>query len=458
MIRLKKSHTIFLAAICSGTILNPLNSSMIALALHSIQNDYRLSFATVSWLVSGFYLASAVGQPLTGKIGDLAGRKRIFMIGLVIAAVAALGAPLAPAFLFLLLMRILQAVGSSAVYPSGVALVQGNVTHNKQASALAVLAICASVMTAFGPTVGGFLIVLGGWQSIFYVNLPFILVSFTLGWLVIPKDVKKAGADFRSIVRGLDLPGVILFSLGMIFILWFLLTLEEKVHFGAMAIGLLSFVLFAWHEWRTEKPFVDLRLLRKNHALSLVYLLFILTNVANYCLFYGMPAYFQSALHFSVRVSGAMMLFMSMASVAVSLLAGRWIDRVGTGTPIRIGAAATAVGAFMLFLVSADQSVWTIGIFLAVMGAGYGIGNVALQSAMLDASPKESVGISSGLFQTCRYIGSIVSSAVLGMIFGTSITPAHLFTLTWVLIGVSVPALLLSLSFYRSGKRRLSAE
>ncbi|WP_100486707.1 MFS transporter [Sporolactobacillus pectinivorans] len=456
MTRLRNSHTVFLAAICTGTILNPLNSSMIALALHSIQNDYRLSFATVSWLVSGFYLASAVGQPLTGKMGDLVGRKRIFMIGLVIAAIAAIGAPLAPAFLFLLLMRILQAAGSSAVYPSGVALVQGHVIHDKQASSLAVLAICASVMTAFGPTVGGFLIVWGGWPGIFYVNLPFIFVSFTLGWLVIPKDVKKTGVNFRSVIHDLDLPGIFLFSTGMICLLWFLLTLEEAVHVFVAGIGLLSFVFFAWREWRTEKPFVDLRLLKKNHTLSLVYLLFVLMNLANYCLFYGMPTYFQSALHFNVRLSGMMMLFMSMASVAVSLLTGRWVDRIGPGAPIKTSATATVAGAILLLLVTLNQSAAMIGIALIVLGAGYGVGNVALQSAMLDVSPKESVGISSGLFQTCRYIGSILSSAVLGLIFGKTVTAAHLLTLSWVLIAVSIPALLLSLVFFRNG-RRLSA-
>ncbi|MCO7175128.1 MFS transporter [Sporolactobacillus kofuensis] len=447
--KIRKGNAAFITAVAAGTILNPLNSSMIALALHSIQKDYQLSFATVSWLISGFYLISAIGQPITGKMGDLIGRKKLFLTGLIIAAAASLSAPIAPTFSLLLLMRLLQAAGSSSVYPSGVALVHDHVPHAKQATSLAVLAICASVMTAFGPTVGGFLIVWGGWQSIFYVNIPFILFSFTLGWIMIPKDVKKKPLHFKTLLAKLDLLGIALFSTGMISLLWFLLTLEESVNYIILSVAVLSFILLCVYEWHANQPFIDVRLLKSNHKLSIVYLLFILLNIANYCLFYGMPSYFQSGMHLSVRLSGAMMLFMSMASVIVSLLSGRWIERQGTSMPIKIGALLTALGSIGLLWVSMQTS-WLIGAVLMILGAGYGIGNVALQSTMLDASPKDAVGTSSGLFQTCRYIGSIGSTAVLGLIFGKTVTQHHLLELSWVLVFVSILALLISLFFFKN--------
>ncbi len=85
-----------MTAVASGTMLNPLNSSMISLALHSIQHEFHLSFTTVSWLISSFYLASAVARPVTGKLGDMLGRKKLFLIGLLLVAVSAVGAPFAP--------------------------------------------------------------------------------------------------------------------------------------------------------------------------------------------------------------------------------------------------------------------------------------------------------------------------------------------------------------------------
>lgn len=105
-----------MTTVASGTMLNPLNSSMISLALHSIQKEFQLSFTTVSWLISSFYLASAVAQPVTGKLGDLIGRKKMFLSGLILVAISAIGAPLAPAFMVLLVMRLFQSIGSGPRY------------------------------------------------------------------------------------------------------------------------------------------------------------------------------------------------------------------------------------------------------------------------------------------------------------------------------------------------------
>lgn len=445
----KTNSAVFMTAIASGTILNPLNSSMIALALHSIQRDYRLDFATVSWLVSGFYLVSAVGQPATGKLGDIIGRKKLFLIGLIIAAIASVFAPLAPVFIILLLMRFLQAAGSSAVYPSGVALVHHHVNKEKQASALAVLAICASVMTAFGPTVGGFLIVWGGWQSIFYVNFPFILVSLVLGALVIPADKKQQGRKLKELMRKLDLLGIGLFTLSIVSLLWFLLEFESHREWLFLMIGLVAAGLLILRESKVNEPFIDLPLLHSNHKLSLVYLLFIFMNIANYCLFYGMPAFFQSGLHLSVRASGAMMLFMSIASVAASLLCGHWVDRSGVSRPIQMGALLTLTGSLLMLLIAYQHSLVGISLFLLLMGGGYGVSNVALQASMLQLTPEKMVGTGSGLFQTCRYIGSIASSAILGVLFRRTISESNFFSLIVVVSCVSLVALFLILVYFR---------
>lgn len=164
----RDSRKVFLTAIAFGTMLNPLNSSMISLALHQIQHEFGLSFTTVSWLISSFYLASAVTQNfMSGRIGDhVMSRRTLFLFGLGLVAVSAICAPFAPTFAVLIVIRPPQAIGSSAIYPSGVGLIRDHIKE-KQASALAVLSIFASAMTALGPTLGGFLMTIGGWLTIF---------------------------------------------------------------------------------------------------------------------------------------------------------------------------------------------------------------------------------------------------------------------------------------------------
>nr|WP_318539643.1 MFS transporter [Terribacillus saccharophilus] len=417
----KKQRGLFLTAIATGTMLNPLNSSMISLALHAIQHEFSLSFATVSWLISSYYLASSIVVPIAGKIGDLIGRRKMLLIGLLLVAISAVGAPFAGTFLILLGMRLFQAVGSSSIYPAGMALVRTHI-HEKQASALAILSIFTSSMSAFGPTAGGFLIDFAGWQSIFTVNAPFILLSFLLTWFAVPKDPKTVHYTFREFWKQLDNIGIILFAIGMSFLLYFLLSFEHGIHLIPLGIGIIFLASFIVRELRTSYPFIDVRLLRSNKQLTLVYIQFILLNIFNYSLFFGLPSFFQDVLHYSLKTSGLMMIFLSGASTLVSFLMGRWIDRSGTSIPTIVGAVLMISGTAALAVISQRLTIGNIGAVLIFLGISYGIGNVTLQAAMLNASPERIVGTSSGLFQTCRYLGSILSSVVLAIVFGSDLS------------------------------------
>ncbi|MGG1005914.1 MFS transporter [Bacillus velezensis] len=442
----KKSRVLFLTAVASGTMLNPLNSSMISLALHSIQHEFHLSFTTVSWLISSFYLASAVAQPVTGKLGDMLGRKKLFLIGLLLVAVSAVGAPFAPTFMTLLIMRLFQSIGSSAIYPSGVGLIRSNI-REKQASALAVLSIFASAMTALGPTLGGFLIVWGGWPAIFFVNLPFIILSFFLGMYMFPKDEKREIGGLKGVLRQLDTIGILLFAGAIILLLSFLLSFSTKPHYTEGVFGLLFVGLFIWRELKTEKPFIDVRLFKTHRKLSSVYIQFILLNIFFYCIFFGLPSYFQDEMHLSVQTSGLIMLFMSGMSILVSPLTGKWIDKKGLLQPIVAGTCLTAIGAVLLTFFFLQAPMIGKGLILSVLGVGYGFGNVTFQAAMLKTSPADMAGTTSGLFQTCRYLGSILSSVILGTLFGKEITAGHFHMLGTILIVVGAVSLLMAFRF-----------
>lgn len=184
----KKTHKpwVLVLTVGLGTLLNPLNSSMISVALTRMQQEFELTFADASWLISVFYLASAAGQPVMGKLSDMFGPKRMFLAGLVTVAAASMLAPFSPNFPFLLGCRALQAIGSSTLFPSGMSIVRTSITKG-QAKALATLSIFASTSAAFGPSIGGLLIDSWDWPSIFIVNFPFIIVSFFMAIFILPE-------------------------------------------------------------------------------------------------------------------------------------------------------------------------------------------------------------------------------------------------------------------------------
>lgn len=444
----RKSRRLFLISVATGSMLNPLNSSMIALALSSIQRDFGLSFTSVSWLISSFYLASAVAQPVAGKLGDVIGRKKMFLGGLVLVFISALGAPFTPTFSLLIVMRLIQAVGSGAVSPSGTAMVRDHISKDR-ASALAFIAIFMSTMAALGPTIGGFLITLGDWHAIFLINLPIIVISFLLGWFVLPKDPSKEKLKLKEIVHRVDMVGILLFSGGVISLLLFLLSFENKVLYGAGIIGIIFLYLFGRHELKAKIPFIDIRLFKTNRKLSLVYIQFLILNFINYCLFFGLPSYFQDGLHLSVNFSGILMLFVTGTGVILSPFVGRWIDKAGVNKPIIFGNSLLVLGAVLLIIFFKHVPIIAMGFIVSIIGMGCSFGNVTLQTAMLEESPRQLVGTTTGLFQMCRHFGSILSTIALGIVFGDHFIPKNFTTLVITLLVAGLVMVLLGIRYVK---------
>src|SRR5919198_4139957 len=184
-----------IGAVLAGTLLNPLNSSMIAVALSLIQSNFRVSVATVSWLLSGFSLAAAVAQPVMGRLADLFGPRRIFCTGLLLVGVASVLAPLAPAFGWLIACRMLQAFGTSAAYPAGLAIMRAvNPQGQAPAGTLGAINITSSVSVALGPVLGGFLAARAGWPAIFLANVPITAVGLMLALRWLPADATPGRA------------------------------------------------------------------------------------------------------------------------------------------------------------------------------------------------------------------------------------------------------------------------
>src|SRR5690606_33730232 len=172
----KIKPTILIIAIALGAILNPLNTTMITVALPSIQQDFELSSTDISWLIASYFIVSAIFLPFIGWLSDHYGRKRIFLIGLVLVLISSVLAPLSQNMMTLLLMRLIQAIGTSALYPAGIGMVRLYIREN-QNRVIGTLAVFATTSAAFGPTISGLFIRYGGWPVIFYVNLPVIFLS-----------------------------------------------------------------------------------------------------------------------------------------------------------------------------------------------------------------------------------------------------------------------------------------
>lgn len=270
-----------------GILLNPLNSSMVSVAIPGLQNVFQLDFTVVSWIIFSFYIASAIAHPIMGKASDLFGRRRVFLTGLVVSFVASLLAPLSPNFGWLIVFRIVQSIGTSMMVAVGMAIVRIHITE-KQATALSVLSIFLSGAAAIGPFIGGVLIHWWDWPAIFVVNIPFVVTSFLLAWRNIPKDEPSTSVarnmSFRKWFDLIDASGILLFTVGLVALLVGLLSAKSSGQISSSnvivgLIGLVALGAFVRHELKAKSPFIPLRTFAKYPAMTWVNVEFMVVNL-----------------------------------------------------------------------------------------------------------------------------------------------------------------------------------
>ncbi|MGX4585904.1 MFS transporter [Paenibacillus chitinolyticus] len=443
-----------------GILLNPLNSSMVSVAIPNLQHVFQLDFTRVSWIIFSFYIASSIAQPVMGKASDLFGRRKIFLTGLVVAFLASILAPLSPNFGWLIGFRIVQSVGTSMMVGVGMAIVRMHITEN-QATALSVLSIFLSGAAAIGPFIGGILIHMWDWPAIFLVNIPFAVASFLLAWRTLPKDDPPTSVtrdmSIRKWLNVIDASGILLFAVGLVALLIGLLSAKSSGHLslGNVIFALIGFLLllaFVRHELKTTSPFIPIRTFAEYPAMTWVNVEFMLVNVLYYSLFFGIPSYLQTVRHVSEFDTGILMLSLGLCSLAVSPLAGRWIDKSGPRPALFLSAILMTFGSVWLVTLNPTSPVISVCLALIAFGISNGLNNVGMQAALFQSSPKEIIGVASGLFNTSRYLGTILSSLLIGTVMGGIFSFEGFRTL-----GIILTVISLSLVFM-SRRRRDSAQ
>lgn len=416
-----------------GTLLNAVNSSMIAVALVDIQHEFHAG-AEVVWLVSGLYLATAVAQPTMGRLADRFGARRVFCWGLVIVMAAAIGAPFAPDLGWLVAARVLLGIGTSAAYPSGISLIRQGI-GGEATGALGAISAAGQVAVALGPPLGGVLVLVAGWRSIFWVNLPIAALSLLLVLLWVPRDRAR-----QSTSVGLDPLGILLFAAAMVGLLMFLL--EFRWLFLAAAVVLA--IVLLWWELRVSRPFIDVRMLRSNRPLSRTYARVAVTYVVFYTIFYGVPQWLEQGRLLSSAAAGLVVLPIAGMGIVATVIATR-----RPRLPLLvIGSAGLLLGSLSLLLVGASTPVVLLVLVSAVLGIPNGFNSLGNQTAMYAAAPAEQVGTASGLYRTSQYIGANLAAALVGLGLGDHATDGGLHLLA-VVISVISAALLAAAVFRR---------
>ena len=433
----------FVAATSFGSVLNPINSSIIAVALVSIGHAFAVTTATALWLVSVLYLATAVGQPTMGRLADLIGPRRIYLTGTVAVAAGGLLGWAGWSFGSLIAARIVIGLGTSAAYPAAMAMVRAQARRLRReppGSVLGALAVAGQVTMAVGPPLGGLLIAIGGWRVTFAVNVPLAVIGTVAALAWLPRDNRR----FRlaEAWHELDPPGLGLFVAGLTALLVFLMTLAApRWWLLAVAIGL--FAALNARELRAHAPFIDVRMLASNRALTATYLRFGVAMAITYGFIYGWTPWLEQSAGMSAAAAGLLM----MPGFAVAAVVAGWASRsrriwlLLTG-----GAAGLAVVSASMMVLRGTAPVWLLVAVSIVFGVQNGLNVVTNQAAMYAQAPADATGTAAGLLRTFMYLGAITSASVISLSYGRAATDAGLHRLGLLLTVASVALLIATVS------------
>ncbi|WP_299955432.1 MFS transporter [uncultured Modestobacter sp.] len=402
-----------LVAICTGTFMLLIDVTIVNVALPDMATDLDTSFGQLQWVVDVYALALAALVLGAGSLADLFGRRKLYLIGLVLFAVASLGSGLAPDAGSLIAARALQGVGGAVMFATTIALINTSYEGRDRGTAFGIWGAVVGASAALGPILGGALTELS-WRWIFFVNLPVCVLAVGLT-LAAVQEARQPNAPRP------DVPGIALFTLGAGGVVFGLVRAASDgwsapVSWGPLVAGLAVLAGWVLVELRRPAPMLDVRLFGSRSFTGIMVGALVLNGAAFANLIYT-SLWLQSIGGLSPLQAGCVFIPLSALSFGVAAGAGRFLQTRPPRLVLGGGLLLVGAGGLLLGLVDAD-STWRVLVpGLAVLGAGVGMANPTLASAALAAVPRERSGMASGAVNTARQLGFALGVAVLGSIF-----------------------------------------
>jgi EmrB/QacA subfamily drug resistance transporter len=408
-----------LAAVSFGLFMIMLDNTVVNVALPTIKRDLGISLSSLEWIVTAYALTFAALMITGGKLADMFGRRRIFVVGLAIFTLSSLACGLASSSGLLIGARAVQGAGAALMNPATLSIITATFPPKQRGQAIGIWAGVSALALAIGPLAGGLITENLNWNWIFFVNVPVGVLGIVVSQLVI-RESRDTSHEQR-----LDLPGL-LTSIGFLFSLCYAL-IEGNQHgwgspeilglFAAAALLLGAFVLV---ELRQRLPMLDLSLFRIG-AFAGANVVAMLVSLAMFGVFFYVSIYIQTILGYSAVQAGAMFLPMTILIILVAPIAGRFSDSVGSRWLMGGGMTLVAISLLLYQRAGLHSDFWTLLPSMLLGGVGMACTMSPMTAAAMGAVPVDKAGVGSGVLNSFRQVGGSLGIALMGAIVATFI-------------------------------------
>lgn len=413
-IQLEVGHRWRLLALALAMLLPSLGTSIANVALPTLTGSFDASFQDVQWVVLSYLLAVTTLIVSAGRLGDMLGRRRLLLAGIVIFAVASASCVIAPSLWALIAGRAVQGFGAAVMMSLTVALASDVVPRERMGSAMGLLGTVSAIGTALGPSLGGFLISWFGWPAVFVFLAAAGGVSFWCGLLLFPPEASANRKPFSFDVAGTFL---LAFSLGAYSLAATLGGSEPGLTSGIfLGTALLGFAAFALVESRVVAPLIEMQLLRDGALNANLLSMTLVSTIMMATLVVG-PFYLSDVLGLGPVNLGLVMSIGPGVAALVGMPAGRVVDRLGSSVVVLAGLAGVVIGSGAMTVLPSLMGVGGYISALALITAGYALFQAGNSTAVMDVATKEHRGVTSALLGLSRNLGLITGASVMGAIF-----------------------------------------
>jgi EmrB/QacA subfamily drug resistance transporter len=406
-----------LGAMCFALFMVMLDNTVVNVALPTIQRDLHASISGLEWTVNAYTLSFAVLLVTGGRLGDLFGRRRMFLFGVVVFALSSMAIGFSPDQTWLVAGRAVQGIGAAFMMPATLSIISNAFPPEERGKAIGTWAGVSAMALAIGPVVGGFLVEHVSWQSVFFLNIP-----VAIGAVAVTLFATRESLD-ETVERVVDVPGVAAITIGLGALVLALVEANQwgwgstriVVLLAAAVVGLVAFYLVERHG---RAPMVDFSFFRSRSFLGANVVAFIV-SFAMLAMFFFIALYMQNIQGFSPLEAGVRFLPSTLVLIVMGPVAGRLADRVGPRVLMTTGLLFTTASLlWQSFLQVGSGYSFLFGAFV-LMGLGMGLVMSPMSTAAMNAVDRTKAGVASGILSMSRMVGGTFGVAALGALVST---------------------------------------